>query len=82
MGQPAKASGFQSMAHLLHGHVEAVLVAGGHLDVLCLAAADDLIGVVHVHSHGLFDDDVHAAVDAGKGDLRVDAALRGDGGQL
>ena len=82
MGQPAKAAGFQGMAQLLHRHVEAVLVAGGHLDVLFLAAADDLVGVVHAHGHGLFDDDVHPRVDAGEGDLGVDAALRGDGGQL
>ena len=70
------------MAHLLHGHVEAVLVAGGDLDVLFLAAADDLVRVVHAHGHRFFNDDVHPRVDASEGDLGVDAALRGDGGQL
>ena len=70
------------MAQLLHRHVKAVLVAGGNLNVLFLAAADDLVRVIHIHGHGLFDDDVHPRVDAGEGDLGVDATLRGDGGQL
>ena len=46
--------------------------------MLFLAAADDLLGVVHVHGHGLFDDDIDAVVDAVEGDLGVDAALGGD----
>ena len=82
VGEFAEAPPLYGMAQLLHRHVEAVLVAGGHLDVLFLAAADDLVRVVHAHGHGLFDDDVHPRVDTGEGDLGVDAALRGDGGQL
>ena len=82
VGEFAEAPPLYGMAQLLHRHVEAVLVAGGHLDVLFLAAADDLVRVVHAHGHGLFDNDVHPRVDAGEGDLGVDAALRGDGGKL
>ena len=76
-----EAACLQRLAHLLNGHIEAVLVAGGHLHALLLAAADDLLGVVHVHSHGLFDDDIDTVVDAVEGDLGVDAALGGDGCQ-
>ena len=82
VGELSEAPPLYGVAQLLHRHVEAVLVAGGHLDVLFLAAADDLVRVVHAHGHGLFDNDVHPRVDAGEGDLGVDAALRGDGGQL
>ena len=77
----AETTGLQGLAHLLNGHIEAVLVAGGHLHTLLLAAADDLLSVVHVHSHGLFDDDIDAVVDAVEGDLGMDAALGGDGRQ-
>ena len=82
VGEPSEAACLYGMAQLLHRHVEAILVTGGDLDMLFLAAADDLVRVVHAHGHGLFDDDVHTRVDAGEGDLGVDAALRGDGNEL
>ena len=81
VGNLAEAAGLQRLTHLLNGHIEAVLVAGGHLHMLFLTAANDLLGVVHVHSHGLFDNDIDTVVDAVEGDLGVDAALGGDGRQ-
>ena len=82
VGELSETASLYGMAQLLHRHVEAVLVAGGNFNVLFLAAADDLVRIVHAHGHGLFNDDVYPRVDAGEGDLGVDAALRGDGGQL
>ena len=81
VGQAAETAALQSPAQLLHRHIEAVLMARGHLHALLGAAADDLLGVVHGHGHGLLDDDVDAVVDAVEGDLRVDTALGGDAGQ-
>ena len=81
VGNLAEAARLQGLTHLLNGHIEAVLVAGGHLHALLLTAANDLLGVVHVHGHGLFDDDIDAVVDTVEGDLGVDAALGSDGRQ-
>ena len=81
VGNFSKAPGLQSLAHLLNGHVEAILVTGGDLHMLFLAAADDLLGIIHAHGHGLFDDDVYAVIDAIERDLGVDAAFGGDGRQ-
>ena len=81
VGDLTEAACLQGLTHLLDSHIEAVLVASGDLHTLFRAAADDLLGVVHIHGHGLFDDDVHTVVNAIKGDLGMDAALGGNGGQ-
>ena len=82
VGQSAKASGFQRLAHLLDCHIEAVLVAGRNLDTLFLAAVDDLVGISNAHRHRLFDDDVDTVVDAEQGNLCVYAAFGGNAHQL
>ena len=82
VGELAEAARLQRLAHLLHRYVKAVLVAGGNLDALLLAAADDLVGVGDAHRHRLFDDDIDAVVDAVQGNLGMHAALGGDAHQL
>ena len=82
VGELAEAARLQRLAHLLHRYVKAVLVAGGDLDALLLAAADDLVCVGDAHRHRLFDDDIDAVVDAVQSNLGVDTALGGDADQL
>lgn len=82
VGEPPEATPLQGPAGLLHGHVEAVLVAGAHLHTGRVGASNDLVGVGHGHGQGLLDDDVDAAVDEVEGDPGVLAALGGHGCEL
>ena len=67
---------------LLDGQIEAILVAGSHLDALLLCHGDDLVGILHGHSHWLLDDDVDSSRNALKRDLGVLATLGGDANEL
>ena len=82
VGQTAEASLIQGGAHALHGEIEAVLVADRHLAPGLAGPVDDPVGIRHGHGHGLFDDHVKPRIEAGQGDLRMDAGVRRDGGKL
>lgn len=82
VGQPAEAPRLQGVARLLHGHVEAVLMAGAHLDARLLGAAHNLVCIGHGHGQGLLHNAVHARVDEVQGNPGVLAALGGHGRKL
>ena len=82
MGQLAEAPCFQCPAHLLNGHIEAVLMTGTDLYILLRASSDNFVRVLHGHGNGLFHDYIDAVVDAVQRNLRMDTAFRGNGHQL
>ena len=78
MGNLSEATRFQRPAGFLHRNVETILMAGGNLHALFFTAADDLLRVIHGHSHGLLNDNVDAMIDAVQRDFGVKAGLGGN----
>ena len=82
VGQLAEPALLQGLPGGLDGIVEPVLVAGAHLDVMSFRCLHDGVCVRHGHGHGLFNDDIHAVLNAVQGDLCMEPALGGDSRQL